>query len=282
MKSVTDKSIDGFRQWLRRRGRGDGTVKSYLYQVRRCVEFEDPVERLLDTSKSPKYVHTIAAALRAWAKYTKDKELELELSEIRLPAAKRVKERSVLTKEEWKKLRSEIDEADYITDPVRAGLGIMANRGFRRGDVLRLRKPEIASALKTGTLVYEAKGRKRLSFPLNDHWGSYLELVMKTPKRVKWERVYDLVSPASKVGSRMDTAGSTLSRALTYCGEAVGIDEIHPHLLRKTYATYFYEACKDPVKLKDHMQWSNIETAMLYVAASNRGELEAVAESIFV
>jgi len=35
------------------------------------------------------------------------------------------------------------------------------------------------------------------------------------------------------------------------------------------------------VKLKDHMQWANIETAMRYVAESNAKELESVAEKMF-
>lgn len=278
---VTDESLTKFQRWLRRRGRAEGTADSYMYQVARCAELDDPLERLLDPDLSPKYIHTIAAALKSWARFSKDGDLELELAEIKLPAAKRVKEKSILTREDWSKLREEINRADYISEPVRAELGMMASRGFRRGDILRLRKSDIAGALKSGTLVYEAKGRRRLAFPISSHWGPYLELLMEAGGRKKWERVCDLVSPGSNPKTRMDTAGKTITRSLSYCGEEVGIEDIHPHLLRRTYATFYYEACQDPVKLKDHMQWANIETAMLYVAASNQEELEAVADTLF-
>ncbi|MDP2607264.1 MAG: site-specific integrase [Deltaproteobacteria bacterium] len=270
----TDEELQGFHKWLRKRGRCQGTADLYTYQVRRSYTGgEDPLDRLLDDTAAPKTLHSIASALRAWAQHTRNDALKHEISEISLPAASRISEKKVLTRKQWLDLRQEIDQADYIDDPVRGVLGLMAARGFRRGDVLRLTRDVIKDSFTSGTLTYVAKGRRRLSFPVTRHWEASLKLCY--PR--KDETVAECVSPGHTLGA----AEKTVSRALTACGEEVGIAKINPHLLRKTYATYYYEACKDPVKLKDHMQWAAIETAMLYVAQSSQKDLEAVADTLF-
>ena len=272
-RGMDTDTTEGFRKWLFRRGKADSTADAYCYQVSRGID----LDRLVDRESAPKYLHSIRAAYKAFARFTKDDDLLEELEEISLPPAMRVHEKEALTKEEWLTLIDEIDSADYISEPVRSVLGMMACRGFRRGDVLRLRRVDISKGLNQGILTYEAKGRRRLSFPINDHWGSYLETLVET----KFDRVCDAVAPGSESGSSHDSAGSAVSRALEICAAEVGLEGVHPHLLRKTYATQFYLACEDPVKLKDHMQWANIQTAMLYVAKSDQKELEAVADSLF-
>jgi integrase len=266
----TDRELADFRRWLLRRGRSEGTATLYSYHVLRAYEEGDPVDRLT-AELAPKTLHGIAAALKSWARFNKDPELELELADVSLPPAARVKEKKAIPREAWLALIDEVGEADYIAEPVRGVLGLMACRGFRSGDVLRVTGAQTASAFKTGTLVFVAKGRRRLSFPLSPRWQPYLELCAPRKGRQVWQDIAPQRSSAAK----------TVARALSACASEVGIDEIHPHKLRGTYATYYYQACQDPVKLKDHMQWQSIETAMLYVATAGQKELEAVADTLF-
>jgi integrase len=74
-----------------------------------------------------------------------------------------------------------------------------------------------------------------------------------------------------------------ITRSLEKCALNIGldVDDVHPHLLRHTYATRYYEACQDPKKLQDHMSWANIATAMNYVGQSSREELDAIADAMF-
>lgn len=265
--------LQDFRKWLRRRGRTQGTANAYAYQISRGID----LDRLVDEDAAPKYLHSIRAAYKSYAKFMKDDELMDELEEIALPPALRTREKSILTKDQWRDLIDEIDEADYISEPTRAALGMMACRGFRKGDVLRLRKEDVARGLSEGVLTYKAKGRRLLQFPVNDHWGPYLEIL----NQFKFQHVAEIVSPRADLESAHDSAASSVARSLSGCAEEIGVDDIHPHLLRKTYATLYYQKCKDPEKLRAHMQWASIQTAMLYVAKSDQKELEAVADSLF-
>jgi integrase len=249
--------------------------------VRRAFdEYEDPVEKLLDRSHSPKYLHTIRASLRAWADFTDDTELVADLSKkaLRLPPALRQKEKPPLSKQQWLDLREEIEVSSDLHEPVRGELGMLANRGFRCGDVLRLKRKEVHDALTAGVLNYVGKGRKQLTFTVASHWRPYLEIFADYDD---WDRVEDLVAPSAHPRTRNDSAGKAIARALKVCGRSIGIEDLNPHLLRHTYATQFFRICRDPEKLRAHMQWASIETAMGYVREDNREELDALAESMF-
>lgn len=275
-----EHTLEGFHSWLRRYGRGESTADTYVNNVKRAFsQYDDPLEKLVE-DQSPKYLRVIRSSLRAWAEFVEDEDFTKELKKIRLPPARRVKEEPALTKKQWNRLRAEINDADYISDPVRGELGMLVNRGFRCGDVLRLKSSEVKEALRSGVLSYEAKGRRRLFFTVASSWREYLEIFADFKH---WNRVEDLISPYAHEDTRKKSAGKAISRALGQCGGRIGIapENMHPHLLRATYSTLYYRICQDPVKLQAHMQWASIETAMGYVQADDREELDSIAESLF-
>jgi integrase len=277
---ITTADLADYRLWLRKYGKSKDTADQYADNVRRAYAAGGPLERLVDTDLSPKYLHLIKASLKGWAKFCGDTELQDELNKMKLPPALRRKESVPLTKEEWNNIRTEIEEASYLKDPMRAELGLLVCRGFRRGDVLRLKRKEVTTALRKGVLDYEGKGRKRLLFTVAPYWRGYLEIFAD---HKDWNRVEDLISPRSNPEKRTESAGKAVYRALEKCGSRVGLDpeDVHPHLLRKTYATLYYAKCLDPAKLQAHMQWADITTAMGYVNAGRVEELDAIADSMF-
>jgi integrase len=277
---ITDEDLSAYQQWLRKYGRSRDTAAQYAMNVRRAYDAGGPLERLVDTDLSPKYLRLIQASLKAWAEFCKDDSLAAEIKLIKLPPAIRRKESTPLTKEEWQSIRLEIEEASYLKEPMRAELGMLVCRGFRCGDVLRLKRKEVTDALRKGVLDYEGKGRKRLKFTVAPYWRQYLEIFEGYKG---WDRVEDLISPRSKPSSRRSSAGKAVSRALEKCGAHVGLDpeDVHPHLLRHTYATLYYQKCLDATMLQAHMQWSDVSTALGYVSAGDVEKLDAVADSLF-
>lgn len=289
--------LDPYEAWLRRRGAGTGTIKQYRSHAARLLAGQDPLDRMTNRSLSPKYRRMCRAAALSYARFSKtlggepaaraEKMIE-ELGDVRMPAPVRKTAKTPLSESAWKELRAAIDESDKIREPVRAVLGLMATRGLRSGDVLRLKRAEVSAALKNGVLSYVAKGERRLEFGVLKSFRPYLELLAAEFDGTRASAVCDLIALRAAADNKMAAAGETVARGLVRVGEAVGAedlgvepDELHPHKLRRTYATLYYEACgRDPMKLKNHMQWSSIETAMSYVDHDRRDELDLVADEM--
>ena len=278
---ITTGQLDEYQLWLRKYGRSASTANEYALNVRRAYEHGGPFERLTDGSLSPKYLHLIKAALKSWAEFNDDELLIKELRKVRLPSSLRKKDSIPLTREEWAALRGEILTATYLKEPVRAELGLLACRGLRCGDALRIKREEATQALRKGVLDYEGKGRKRLKASVAPSWREYLEILAD---HKDWERAEDLICPSSPPGrKRRESSGKKLARSLNRCGAEIGLnaDDLHPHLLRHTYASLYYDKCRDPKKLLDHMGWGSMDVAMRYVGASSKDELDGIADSLF-
>jgi integrase len=271
---LTQRQLNDYQDWLHARGLATSTQRQYCRQVRLAHAEKDLFSRLRG-DLSPKAKRLCKASLLSWARHTGDQELRDRLEDFRLPPARRIKPKRVFSKEQFRDFQAEVDGVD--TPALRAVVGLMARRGMRRGDVLRLRREEIIVALDTELLVHEAKGSKYLEFGVTRAFRPYLEILADIPRR-SWRkpRVCQLISPVET------SAGNRIGRLVSSLGDAIGFEGAHPHLLRSTYATYAYQAFgRDLVALQEHMQWSNLETARQYVVQHNRKELDQVAERMF-
>ena len=277
--SIEKETITEYVEWLERYGRSDGTIRQYVHHVKLAHKSKDPIKRLVDKKLAPKTRRTIKAALLSFADFRKDELLKEEIKRVRLPAAHRQKQRPVLSDRQWRALIETLP-AVKISEALRAVLGVLLTRGMRKGDVLRMRRSEVLQALESDVLMYEAKGSRRLEFPLTSSWRPYLESLAQFEE---YDRVRELVCRSRKEGCVEQSAGRAVIRALRKVAKACKIppDNVHPHLLRKMYATKYYRLCKDPHKLMHHMQWTNIETAMRYVQADDRVVLDGIAEKMF-
>ncbi len=281
---ITDVQLEKFRSWLMDRGRTEGTAKLYVLNVRRCADHKRGlVARLTSGELAAKTLRTNKAALCAWAKFSKDKELEERLEDIKLPPADRAKVKHPIDDvDDWKKLVNVIRARP--DSPVKAVLLIMARRGLRCGDVLRLRKGDIQRALSTGTLSYEAKGRRRHEWPIQSFKGA-LEMLGRGEDR--WHKVEDLMvtdACTSEGLQRRSAAAKAVAAELDRCARKASILNVSPHRLRRTYAVHFLRRLSgDPnalLKLQKHMGWANIQTAAGYVDAFDRKELDAIGDEM--
>lgn len=277
--------LDAFALWLRDRGLSPGTVGIYVSDLRLAGRPLIPglLARLRDPELAPKTKRHILAAGRRWAEHTDDATLTRRLKELRLPPPRRQAPRVPITKVELFAVIDELAEAEYLTKPMRAVLGMMACRGFRVGDVLGIHKHELAAARKQGILSYEAKGRRRLEFKLLKTYRKWLVMLADAPG--KWDLVDELIVPDSAPECRRQSAAKAVRRALAGVGVKLGVYNLHPHRLRRTYAVEYLRTMKgDPeaiMRLTQHMAWSSIAVAAEYIDHARGDELDTFAEQIF-
>ena len=277
-------TLDGFRAWLVRRGRGR-SANQYCRNVRRWLDDSESYEEMvLSRSYSPNYRRHLLTCLRVWARYAHDEKLRDWLDDVRMPAPVAKTAREPLPIDDWKTVREHIVETDSLTEAQRHTCSLIAVRGIRCGDVLRFTKRDLQQAIKTGELKFEAKGERWLEFhaaPLLPHLEGLLAL--SWPKNAS---VANLVSPRSSDHAVCDTAGRTIRRVFDRLAVQLDMEpeDLYAHRFRHTYATFFLQKMEgDPeaiFKLQQQMGWASLETAANYLRRSRRSELNAIEESL--
>lgn len=276
--------LQPFRTWLLENGRSEGTARLYALNVASCLKDDaGKTARLISRKLAPKTRHANRAALLAYARFTEDAEFEKRLKAVRLPPSDRTKVRPELDRAAWAALIDAIAAAKRYSRPKKAVLLIICMRGLRCSDVLRLRRPDVLHAIRSGTLIGETKGGKRIEWKA-EAFRDQLEVLASYPD---WDQVTDLVVPTSLQTDeykRRHNAVTVLGRVITRIAKKVEIDGVHPHRLRHTYATHFVDLFSgDPraiVKLQKHMGWSNLATAAIYVDAVSHEELDTAGQTL--
>jgi integrase len=270
---VTNENLQRFRAWILGRGRSEDTAELYTLCVRKCAEDELGVTNRLVTKRlSPNTKRANMAALAAWAKFSKDTDLRDSLEDIRLPPARRVNAKIPLDRDDWRRVVAHLRTCDVPSEAMRNVLLIIAIRGLRCSDALRIRRSDVVKALSTGRLLYEGKGSKRMEISAEP---IRAQLEALAGERGKWERVRDLVGVGSPRAMRRKIA-----RYVARTAKECGIEGMHPHLYRHTFATNFLSELRgDPnaiVKLQKFMGWEAMATAARYVDSVKQSELDDV------
>lgn len=270
---ISDKNLEKFRQWLLERGRSDDTADLYITNIRSCdADAKGLTHRLIAGELAPNTVRTNLASLRAWANFAGDATLLKKLGDLRLPPARRVRNKPPLGVENWRKVVRHLRTCTMRPEAMRQVLLIMAIRGFRSGDVLRIRRTEVQRALVTGKLAYEGKGRKRIEFSAEP----IREQLEALAKMTGWERVRDLIGK----GSSRRGLSRKVWRAAIRTAKAAGVAEMNPHRYRHAFATMFLNELRgDPnaiVKLQKYMAWESVNTASRYVDNVSMDELDKI------
>lgn len=279
---MTGAVLETFETWLKDQGLAATTAEQYANDARSAAE-PGFVARLRDDSLAPKTRHRILAAGRQWAKFRQDAKLALALVSFRLPPARRKTAKVPVEREQLFKIVDALPDADYLEPTMRSVIGMLACRGFRVSDVLRIERGELAEAKASGVLAYLAKGSRRLEFGMIEPWSHHAVALADTPG--DWERVEDLISPGAEGDTRRKAAVRAVQRALNTLAGHCGIAKVYPHRLRRTYAVEYLKLQKgDPeaiLKLTQHMQWADESTALQYVNHIRGRELDESAKKMF-
>lgn len=278
----TARQYKAFRTWLESRGRSQGTIDLYVGDVRSAFEAGGFEARLGDRTLAPKTRHRIRTAGRQWARRFKNVRLEQKLRDFKLPKPRRATAKTPITRDELFALIEGIDRAHDLQPTMRAVLGMLACRGFRIGDVLRLRRVELRAAVESGVLCFEAKGGLRVEFRLLSTFMRHALTLANAEGR--WSHVDALISPRAR-RQRRKAAARAVARALTEVAVRCGIYNLHPHRLRRTYAVEYLRGLSgDPealMMLKEHMAWESMDTVAEYVNHARGQQLDEAAERIF-
>lgn len=274
---INEKNLAAFRKWLAQRGRSDGTADLYIYNLISCAtDKKGLTNRLVARKLSPNSLRTNRAALRAWALFSEDESLRKKVNDIRLPPARRVRTKEPLDRATWRKAIDHLESSKEVPQALRYVILIMAKRGMRVSDVLRIQRDAVKRAISSGKLAYEGKGRKRIEISAKPIMA---ELEALNEHR-DWEKVSDLVSDGE--GSR--AAALRVWRHSRRSGAKAGVLEMNPHRYRHTYATNFLaELQGDPnaiLKLQRFMGWESMNTAARYVDHIEQDELDAVGDRL--
>lgn len=278
--SQTSIDLREYASWLRRRGRADSTIEQYRRLLGRLLTLDDPASPLLNRCNSPMYRHSMAAALRSWADFANDGQLAARISDIRLPSRLRRGSRDPLDRAEWFRIIEAIENSQTLAPATTAALAMIATRGLRCGDVLRLERKALAEAKRTGVLQLVAKGERLIRVNAEPLTAAIGMLVSRSWKEVV--TVADLVSPKSRRECSHASAARAIRRALDEVAKDHGMDrrDLYPHRFRHTYVHHFLgELRGDPealVKVQQQMGWARMETAGSYMRRARQAELDAV------
>lgn len=272
---------DDFIEWMQFRGRSEDTAKLYALHVRMANEHARGYRgRLMDKKLAPKTKRIVLASLRAYAMFKGDEQMTKILRDVKLPPAVRVQAKTPLSTEHWLDLMREIHDASYLSVPMRSVLGMLVLRGFRVGDVCRLTRQDVLRAIDTGILSFEAKGNRRLEYRAKP----FLVHLRNLAQFERWDRVYELLTTSEERGQKqaIDNVEYTLKTVAERAGLPPGV---HPHKLRRTYAVHFLQQMKDDpeglLKLKQQMQWQDLNTTAQYSDHSRSKELAEVEDDLF-
>lgn len=284
MPKLHPSGIESFRDYLGEFGLSPGTIDVYVTDLKIAFDAGGFIDRLRDDALAPKTRRHILAAARHWAAFDDDEQLAKQLKKLRLPPPRRKRPKVPVERAGLFDVIDEIEKASYLDPPMRSVLLLMAKRGLRCGDALRMKKTQIEDAMSTGTLSFKAKGERYLEYKVLKTFKPALAVLAKQDG--KWLQVDQLIIPHSKDPKvRRKTAAKAVQRALVKVGVHAGVLGLHPHRLRRTYAVQYLQQMKgDPealMKLTQHMQWASMQTAMEYVDHARGGELDVHAEKIF-
>jgi len=275
--------LGDYGRWLSRHGRSDGTVDRYTRTLSEYLFDPERIEKIVASPRaSANYRRFLMAVLRSWAKFSHDDQLKDWLDVVKRPPPTPMSSREPLDFHTWDRVLQEIRGASYLTDAERAVAEIVAIRGIRCGDVVRLTRKQVELGASTDTLSYVGKGGRSLScssVPLRRPLVALNGLFVGSGIKA----VRNLVSPLSRDSrASQETATRRIRRKMDLVADAVGVsrEDLHPHKFRHTYATlYLQELEGDPEalpKLVQQMGWANLNTAANYLRRNRRPELDAV------
>lgn len=258
---LTLEMLEGYREYLYREERAPATIEKYVRDTRSFVLFLDgrPVckeraiewrDLLLDNGRTPVTVNAKLSALNGLFRF-----LGWENCRVRfLKIQRRIfRERSKeLTREEYLRLL----ETAQNTGQERLELLMEAicSTGIRVSEVRYL----TVEAAQMGQAVIQLKGKIR---------------TILLPRKLCRKLLKFAKKQGAAVGEIfLSKGGKSLSRKLIWqemkrlCAKAgVEPSKVFPHNLRHLFATAFYRACRDIVKLADVLGHSSVETTRIYL-----------------
>ena len=196
-------------------------------------------------------------AVKAFYNFAIDSEFLEDFSrQLKLPRVHK-KEQLILDDDEIRELLACFNPGNLIDLRNKCFVVLMMDCGLRRGEIPRLNVGDVN--LKNNTLLVRGKGSKQRIVPIGDSCADLL---------FSYTRILCFLSSddpffIDRCGYRC--TDNLIKQVFQDLKERSGIERLHPHLLRHTFATYYLADGGDLETLRLILGHSNIQTTQMYL-----------------
>ncbi len=229
------------------------------------LDYEDHLAYLTSEGLSKASLSRKATTIKGFYRFLKNEgvitvslgEMELPKRSIRLPRT--------LSDQEIRKLFGSVSTESYKGLLNLSMMELCYSCGLRVSELCNLKIDQ--ANVQDGYLKIRGKGDKERMVPMNRECQSYLTLYLKERKALKKTKGKNLF---------LHQDGSPVSRqyfflALRKYGKEAGLGEnIHPHMLRHSFATTLLENGAPIRQVQELLGHSKVETTMIYTQVSTR------------
>lgn len=261
---LTVEQIASYGQFLYREERSPGTIEKYLRDINTFVQWlgdRDVTKELTATWKSclleqgyaPVTINSMLSALNGLFKFLGWNECRVKLLKIQRRLFRDTNRE--LTRSEYDRLLATAKELGR--DRLALLIETIGATGIRVSEV----KYITVEAARKGKAEISLKGKIRVIL-------LSAKLCRKLLKYAKKQKTASGAIFRTKSGK--DLSRRQIWAELKGLCERAGVapTKVFPHNLRHLFATIFYKACKDIVKLADMLGHSSIETTSIYLVTS--------------
>lgn len=261
---LTAERIAAYGSWLRQEERAAGTLEKYLRDVSAFARWlaGGPVTKeaaaawkacLLEQQYAPATVNSMLAALNGFFRFAGWDECRVKFLKVQRQVFR--DPRRELTRAEYQRL---LDTAEARgRHRLTLLLETIGGTGIRVSEVRSI----TVEAARLGRADIRLKGKIRtILIP-----GKLCRKLLKYAKKQKIASGEIFLTKSGRGVSRRQVWAEMKGLC-----EAAGVEpsKVFPHNLRHLFATAFYRACKDIVKLADVLGHSSIETTRIYLMTS--------------
>ena len=267
MRTVTNKLVEKFREYLYEEEKSNATVSKYICDIKKLKEYANGHE--LDKKLIVSYkeylqnkgcyksgsINSFLVAANCFFQFMGWNDLKIKTRKVQKKAF--MPNNMDLSKAEYKKLVAAAEKSGKIQ------LAMLIQTLCAIG----LRVSELAfitvKSVNEGTVNVYCKGKERQ---------------ILIPKALQIKLLYYIHKNGTKNGVVFRTrSGKPINRSNIWremkslCKEAgVEQEKVFPHNLRHLFAKTFYNTCKDIAKLADILGHSSIETTRVYIMTTSR------------
>jgi len=149
---------------------------------------------------------------------------------------------------------------------------LMLNTGLRVEEVTTLNVEDVELRDRSGRVTVMGKGNKQCAVPLNAEARAALSAWLKARPETDAATVF-----VGRQGKRLGKRA--IQRVVSRIGEAAGIDDLTPHVLRHSFAKNLVDAGVGLEKVADLMGHSRLDTTRIYTRPG-RQDLEQAVEAV--
>lgn len=278
--SPIHRQIASFQRWLRFGNKSDNTIAIYAGAARKFATWlaaehdvtdwgavkpshlRDFIITILD-SQSAGYASNLFRALQQFAKwYAKEEDAPNPMAGMRPPMLPE-QETPVLREAELKALLKSCDGREFLQRRDAAILYLFLDSGIRRGELAALKVDEVDLDHREVTVLGKGRRPRTVAFGRKAAWA----LDRYITERSKHRQAED---PALWLGEKNKgpMTGSGVFQMIQRRGERVGIQGLHPHIMRHTWAHLMKTSNMSDDEIMKNAGWRSPQMLARYAAST--------------